>query len=303
MLDPHVLSLLACPACLGHPLLAEEAAALLRCSQCGRAFTLRAGVPDLIWGKTPPNEGPGDTAAMVRNRVALDRRLVRASPSTARYIAEALRRLSGGRAVLDVGTGPGTMLALLLERARFPLTAIGFDKSLPALDAARVALRGRPRSGLVRASARRPFPFRAGSFAVVLRRLAPALPGELLRVLAPGGTALNYTHGERHWREVYDALPDLPRPRQGTAPDQTEAALRGQGFAESRVDVLETREGAGVAEVMLALKANPAAHFLDAVRAHAVLEDLSLRQGRDGRSLLLTSHVELRLAVRGEPAP
>jgi uncharacterized protein YbaR (Trm112 family) len=47
-LDPSVLSLLACPACLGALRLEENK---LLCAQCGRAYPIVDGIPVLIAGR------------------------------------------------------------------------------------------------------------------------------------------------------------------------------------------------------------------------------------------------------------
>ncbi len=72
------------------------------------------------------------------------------------------------------------MPLLVAERAGFPVTIAAFDKSPAALEAARATLASMPRTVLIRASGRRRFPLRTGAFNVVSRRLAPALPEEIL---------------------------------------------------------------------------------------------------------------------------
>ncbi len=63
-MDTDILALLGCPACLGH-LSEERDGTLVRCTTCTRAFPVRHGIADLMWGKNPANEGPGDTRDMV----------------------------------------------------------------------------------------------------------------------------------------------------------------------------------------------------------------------------------------------
>ncbi len=235
---------------------------------------------------------------MIQHRVELDRRLVAHSVATGRYLAAIRGCLTPGSAVLDVGTGPGTMLRLVAADAPPGARLVGFDNSLPALDAASVALRDVARTGLLRASSRRQFPLRSGAFQVVLRRLAPALPQEILRVLAPGGALIHFTYGPRHWREVYDALPDLPRPRQtDVSAAVAEDELRRQGFAAAIAHLYEESADVSIDDVLLTLQGNPAAHFLpQPQRALALLADLSAAQGQPGW-LRLTAHYVVRVAT------
>jgi hypothetical protein len=148
----------------------------------------------------------------------------------------------------------------------------------------------------LRASGRRRFPLQTGSCSLVLRRLAPALPEEILRVLAPGGTLIHFTYGARHWQEVYDVLPELPRPRQqDMIPADVERALRAQGFTEATVHIFEEQERVDVEDVALTLQANPAAFFFTPDRDLPRLHDLCRVQGTEG-SILLTVHYALSVA-------
>jgi SAM-dependent methyltransferase len=233
---------------------------------------------------------------MVGRRLALDRRLTVHSRALGRYLEAILDHVTRETAVLDVGTGPGTIPRLVAERATPPVTVVAFDKSWPALDRARATLAGLPRAGVVRASGRRRFPLRSGAFGVVTRRLAPALPEEILRVLAPGGTMVAFTYGARHWGEVYEALPELPRPAQA-ARDAAEAvqALMEQGFARAEVGVHEESEELAIEDVVLALGAGPAAYFFRSERDEPRLVALSRAQGHAG-TLRVTAHYETRVA-------
>jgi uncharacterized protein len=47
MIDPELLKVLACPACESRPALKEEKDQLL-CTQCGRAYPVRDGIPILL---------------------------------------------------------------------------------------------------------------------------------------------------------------------------------------------------------------------------------------------------------------
>ncbi len=47
-LDPHLLSILACPATHHTPLTVDEAASELVCPTCDRGFPVRDGIPVLL---------------------------------------------------------------------------------------------------------------------------------------------------------------------------------------------------------------------------------------------------------------
>jgi uncharacterized protein len=47
-LDPQLLEILACPDTHHAPLTYDEAAATLTCTQCGRVFEIRDGIPVLL---------------------------------------------------------------------------------------------------------------------------------------------------------------------------------------------------------------------------------------------------------------
>jgi hypothetical protein len=115
---------------------------------------------------------------------------------------------------------------------------------------------------LARASTRRRLPVHDGSCDLILRRLAPGLPEEVLRVLAPGGYYLRFTFGPGHWREVYDLMPGLPRAREDVLAGEAER-LRDLGLEVEEPVRHEGAEDFTSAAVMLALRSNPAAYHAD----------------------------------------
>ena len=285
---PWLRDLLACPRCGGALAPRDE---MLVCSTCTQSYPTHPHLDLLAPGKRPANEGPGDTAEMARRRLAWERRLERLPASgereaTARYLEVIAARLALGAVVLDLGCGTGAVLRAVGALQRGPLRLLGLDLSRPMLDAAYRVLRAEPRAVLARASTRRRLPLRDGAIDVVLRRLAPALPDEIGRVLRPGGAYVTASFGPAHWAELYDALPDLPRPRPPREPARD--ALLAHGFME--VEAYRWH-GAETLTPMLALQrllAGPAAFHMDERRDLALLHTLAERQGTPGQLLLET---------------
>jgi hypothetical protein len=57
-LDPHLVSLLACPDTHHAPLDYDEAAQTLTCTECGRVFPIRDGIPVLLLDEATPPASP-----------------------------------------------------------------------------------------------------------------------------------------------------------------------------------------------------------------------------------------------------
>ena len=96
--------------------------------------------------------------------------------------------------VCDVGTGPGTYLAGVLD-ALTGRAGLGVDVSKAA---ARRAARCHPRAGAVVADVWRSLPLRDGAVAVLLDVFAPRNPAEFARVVAPSGTLVVVTPDPDH---------------------------------------------------------------------------------------------------------
>ena len=68
-LDPRLLEILACPDSHHAPLTLDEAAQELTCTECGRAYPIRDGIPVLLLDEARPSgsgrqpEQPGGAAA------------------------------------------------------------------------------------------------------------------------------------------------------------------------------------------------------------------------------------------------
>jgi uncharacterized protein YbaR (Trm112 family) len=56
-LDPQLLEILACPDAHHAPLTYDEAAQTLACTECGRVFEVRDGIPVLLLDEA---RGPGE---------------------------------------------------------------------------------------------------------------------------------------------------------------------------------------------------------------------------------------------------
>lgn len=293
-MPPWLLDVLACPVC-GKSLGLDGQR--LACEGCGRAYPTRPHLDLLAPGKRPPNEGPGDSAEMVRRRLAWERRAPSAGERAAleRYLDAIRPRLASGAVVLDLGCGTGAVLRAV--GARFPgsLALLGLDVSLPMLDACYHALRGEPRAAVARASTRRRLPLCNGTVDVVLRRLAPALPDEVLRVLKPRGAYVTASFGPAQWRELFDALPELPRPRAAREPACD--VLRAQGFAAAEHHRWQDVETVTPDDALDRLRAGPAAFHVDRSRDLPRLHALAEQQGTPSH-LRLTTDAEVAVGVK-----
>jgi len=288
---------LACPRC-GLPLASRDG--LLACDN-GHTYPTRPHLDLLPPGKRPPNEGPGDTAEMARRRAAWERRLdgetgVGERAALERYLDTIVPRLRPGALVLDLGCGTGDVLRRLGARYAQPLSMVGLDISPPMLDAAYRALRREPRAVVARASTRRRLPLRDGVVDVVLRRLAPALPDEVSRVLKPGGAYIMASFGPARWRELYDALPEAPRPKASREPALD--TLLAQGFAAAEYHAWRGSELVTPLEALDRLLMGPAAFHVDQGRDLPRLQDLALEMSEDG-VLRLTTDAEVTVGVKG----
>src|SRR5262249_11207751 len=124
------------------------------------------------------SEGPGDTLAMAWRRRRWDELRGPSAPENADYLAAIWERLRPDDRVLDLGTGPASLLAWMADFAP-ELAILGLDLSVGAIEEAERVVGSRPNVALVRASSRRRLPVKDDSCDVVLRRLAPALPEEV----------------------------------------------------------------------------------------------------------------------------
>jgi 23S rRNA (guanine745-N1)-methyltransferase len=185
-----VIGLLQCPVCSSRLALGDGA---VRC-ESGHSFDVaRQGYVNLVPGR-------GDSSEMVEAReVFLGAGHFR--PLTGALVAEAMNVEASG-AVVDVGAGTGHHLAYVLATPP-ERPGIAIDTSTAAL---RRAGRIHPRAAAVGADAWKPLPLRDGIAAIVLSVFSPRNPGELARILAPGGSLLAVTPTTRHLAELVGPL-------------------------------------------------------------------------------------------------
>ena len=188
------MTLLACPVC-GADLALD--ARVARCP-AGHAFDRgRRGDLTLLAGPAPA----GDTAAMVAARETFQAG-GHFAPLFDAVVQLVTARAPAAGGVVDVGAGPGLLLAAVLE-ALPGRDGVAIDVSSAA---ARRAARAHPRITSVRADVWRGLPVRDGAAAVVLDVFAPRNGPELARVLRPDGLLVVVTPTPRHLREIVDAL-------------------------------------------------------------------------------------------------
>ena len=253
-MDAFLKGWLTCPQC-GSKLDSADAGAV--CTSCSASFKGTDGLLDLVDPSAKvSSEGPGDTAGMAWRRRRWDELRGPTAPENAAYLAELWEHLGPDDQVVDLGCGPGSHLAWIAEFA--PETAlIGIDLSVPALEQARKHNQ-HPNVRYIRASTRRRLPLADGSTNVVLRRLAPGLPEEIVRILATGGHYIRFSYGPNHWQEVYDRLPGLPRAREDTLLGEHEM-FRAQGLTVQEPIRITATEEVSLPAVLLALRSNPVA--------------------------------------------
>jgi 23S rRNA (guanine745-N1)-methyltransferase len=189
---------LRCPAC--HAAL-SLAGASVRCRR-GHAYDVaRQGYVNLATGQPPA--GTADTPAMVAAR---SRFLASGHYAPiAEALAGAAARLDPAPrpgAVLDVAGGTGYHLAAVLD-AVTARAGICLDISKAEL---RRAARSHPRAAAVGADVWRSLPLPDGAAAIGLSVFGPRNPGELARVLAPGGVWLLVTPTAQHLGELIEPL-------------------------------------------------------------------------------------------------
>jgi 23S rRNA (guanine745-N1)-methyltransferase len=199
---PDVVDLLRCPVCGGDLTLAGTA---LRCP-AGHSFDVaRQGYVNLVPGRA-------DTSEMVEAREAF------LQAGHFRPLSGALAEEAAGDLVVDLGAGTGHHLAAVLNALPAP-RGIAIDASPAAL---RRAARSHDRVAAVGADVWKPLPLRDGIASSVLSVFAPRNPGEIARILAPGGALLAVTPTTRHLHELVGPLGLL------SVPDDKEDRLDAQ---------------------------------------------------------------------------
>jgi 23S rRNA (guanine745-N1)-methyltransferase len=219
-MHPQLVAALACPHD-GAPLL--EDARALGCPHGHRFDLARQGYATLMAGRPPHS---GDSPAMLdrRSRVhgagvlaAIHAAVVEAAgghDDTVTDPAGGPQQVSGGPRtppagiVCEVGAGPGTYLAAVLE-AMPDRTGLAIDV---AKAAARRAARCHPRAGAIVADVWDGLPLRTGSVAVLLDVFAPRNAAEFARIVAPGGTVVVAAPEPGHLAELRDRFGMLDVP-------------------------------------------------------------------------------------------
>ncbi|MGD8626113.1 MAG: class I SAM-dependent methyltransferase [Anaerolineae bacterium] len=142
----------------------------------------------------------------------LDGRMIEERPPWS-YPARAAELMDQARAVLDMGTGGGERLLAL--RDHWPEKVVVTEDYAPNVNLARERLEPLGVS-VVEAALNRytPIPFANGDFDLVLNRHSGTNPGEVARILVPGGTFLTQQiHGLWAWDLItaFDAEPPWPQ--------------------------------------------------------------------------------------------
>ena len=142
--------------------------------------------------------------------------------------------------VCDVGTGPGTYLAGVLD-ALPDRAGLGVDVSKAA---ARRAARCHPRAGAVVADVWRGLPLRDGAVAVLLDVFAPRNPAEFARVVAPFGTLVVVTPDPDHLAGLRErvGMLDVPGGKAEQVAEELAPAFRPAGTLQVRQQVEVTPE-------------------------------------------------------------
>lgn len=124
------------------------------------------------------------------------------------YMGRASELLERARSVLDLGTGGGEILERLCttHTGRVVATESWSGNAPVAAD------RLRPLGIHVVEASSLALPFRDASFDLVLDRHEELEPGEVARVLSPGGRILTQQVGRETWRELRDFFPRMADP-------------------------------------------------------------------------------------------
>lgn len=284
MIDARLLEVLACPVCQS-ALVAEEE---LRCHDCGAAYHVVDGIPDLC----PPEFAAsgryaGDPEPQARLRLRWDRERLLQDPAVQYLIQAAIARLRSGSRLLDTGAGTGTLASMLTRVAPTGSTSYVTDVSSSMLALARQSLAGRENVVLLRADARQP-PYAGGVFDVIVARLTPfALPAAL-HALRPGGTFISASFGAAHWQELDTVFPTERRIRFGRhfTDDEQRAHWRESGFAAVETHGWRWEETHSFEELRDVLDFAPIIEAFDRERDAPLLEALRECCGVDGRVCL-----------------
>lgn len=187
-----VLDLIRCPRCQVPVELTDRA---IHCRAAHAYDVAKQGYVNLTGAAQPAH---ADNPAMVTARAEL-LASGRYSFLTDALLAEIPERLG---TVLDVGTGTGHYVSLLLD-ARPEARALGLDISVAAC---RRAARAHPRLGVIAADAWGRLPVASESMDLILSVFSPRNASEFARVLRPGGALITVTPTANHLIELRAAF-------------------------------------------------------------------------------------------------
>ncbi len=259
-MHPAVLAALVCPHD-GQGL--QQDARSLACAAGHRFDLARQGYATLI---RRPLAHSGDPAPMIERRLRVHGADLLGAVHTAVVAAARAAALPPG-IVCDLGAGPGTYLAAVLD-AREDRAGLAIDVSKAA---ARRAARCHQRAASIVADVWDGLPVATGSVALLLDVFAPRPAEELARVVAPGGTLLVVTPLPDHLAELrgpFDLL-DVAEDKAASLPDRLGPAFT--EVARDRVeDVVEVRasQAADLAGM------GPSGHHLDVGALEAAAREL-----------------------------
>ncbi|MDX1578208.1 MAG: class I SAM-dependent methyltransferase, partial [Gemmatimonadota bacterium] len=194
--------------------------------------------------------------------------------------ARTLARLA--KTILDVGTGPGSRLAAVLEESEAFVVAT--DRRSRHMEEARANLGDR--ASLVRADAR-DLPFAPASFDLILIRRQPFEAEPFIEAVKPGGAILAEQVHARNWHELRAVFPRMTKPEDRY--EKTKRAFRRAGFEFIDVRALDRPVAfAGLGELAYTIAASPwiVPDFSLEEDIEALLE-LEAKHG-DERGILLT---------------
>lgn len=134
------------------------------------------------------------------------------------------------KAILDIGTGGGDVLARIIKG--LSTTVIATEGWAPNVPVARRRLT--PLGAAVVHTAGLDLPFGDATFDLVLDRHEALSPGEVARTLAPGGRILTQQVGSDDWPELAEFFPER-------ADFGDHFSAYGRGFAAAGLEITDTR--------------------------------------------------------------
>lgn len=247
------MAALACPHDLGALTLTGR---VLGCAQGHRFDLARQGYATLVAGAL---RHTGDPATLVERRLRVHTAGVLDAVHGAVVAAVTETDLPPGT-VVDVGAGPGTYLAVVLD-ALLARSGLAVDASRSA---ARRAARCHPRAGAVVADVWQALPIRTGAAAAVLVVFAPRNPAEFARILAPGGLLVTVTPEPEHLAELRELFHLLAVP---TDKAEREAAALAEWFRPEGTEHVHTMVTLDAALAGDLAAMGPSGHHLDPATA------------------------------------